>query len=81
MESPDVPRALAEVIEAHQLPFQLKDVTYFLGRETLLATNAGQMAAREEGVFAFLSRNSQSATRYFCIPPQRVVEVGMQVDL
>lgn len=81
MESPDVPRALKDAIEVFGLPFSLEDVTYFLGRETLLATSAGDMGAYEESLFAFLSRNSQNATRYFCIPPQRVVEVGMHVDL
>jgi KUP system potassium uptake protein len=39
------------------------------------------MGRREEMLFAFLSRSAQNATRYFGIPPQRVVEVGVQVDL
>ncbi len=81
MESPDVPRALEAAIRRYQLPLQLKDVTYFLGRETVLATSAGEMGPREEALFAFLTRNSTNATRYFGIPPERVVEIGMQVDL
>jgi KUP system potassium uptake protein len=81
MESPDVPRALTEAIANFGLPFTLADVTYFLGRETLLATSQGEMGEMEETLFAFLTRNSQNATRYFCIPPERVVEIGMQVDL
>jgi KUP system potassium uptake protein len=81
MESPDVPRALTDAISRFGLPFVLDEVTYFLGRETLLATSEGEMGAAEESLFAFLSRNSQNATRYFCIPPERVVEIGMQVDL
>jgi KUP system potassium uptake protein len=81
MESPDVPQGLMAAISEFELPFTMDDVTYFLGRETLLATNEGEMSAKEEALFAFLSRNSQSATRYFGIPPRRVVEIGMQVDL
>lgn len=81
MESPDVPQALSEAVTQFQLPISMDDVTYFLGRETLLATNAGEMSAREEQLFSFLSRNAQSAARYFCLPPRRVVEIGVQVDL
>jgi KUP system potassium uptake protein len=39
------------------------------------------MSAKEEQLFSFLSRNAQSAARYFCLPPRRVVEIGVQVDL
>ncbi len=81
METPNVPRALAVAIKAYKLPFELKQVTYYLGRETLLATSRGEMTGRAEAVFSFLTRNSQNATRYFGIPPERVVEIGMQIDL
>jgi KUP system potassium uptake protein len=81
MESPNVPRALAEAVREHHLPVRTDDVTYFLGRETLLAMPHGNMGRREEALFAFLTRNSQNATRYFGIPPERVVELGMQIDL
>jgi KUP system potassium uptake protein len=81
MESPNVPRALELAAQRNALPVPLDDVTYFLGRETLLATRQGEMGPREETLFAFLSKNSLNATRYFCIPPQRVVEIGMQIDL
>jgi KUP system potassium uptake protein len=81
METPDVPRALEIAFRKYDLPYQLSTVTYYLGRETLLATSHGEMSRREEQLFAFLTRNSQNATRYFGIPPQRVVEIGMQIDL
>ncbi|NUP05320.1 MAG: potassium transporter Kup [Polyangiaceae bacterium] len=81
METPDVPRALADAIRAYDLPFEMDDVTYYLGRETLLATKHGEMGKRAEKLFAFLTRNSQQATSFFGIPPERVVEIGMQVDL
>jgi len=81
METPNVPRALEIAIREHGLPIRMPEITYYLGRETLLATSHGEMGAREEQLFAFLTRNSQNATRYFSIPPERVVEIGMQVDL
>lgn len=81
METPDVPRALEALIARYKLGFSAKQVTYYLGRETLLATSHGEMGQREEQLFAFLTKNSQNATRYFGIPPERVVEIGMQIDL
>lgn len=81
METPDVPRALEAAIAQYGLPIHAADITYFLGRETVLALHAGEMGRHEETLFAFLTRNSQNATRYFGIPPDRVVEVGMQIDL
>jgi KUP system potassium uptake protein len=81
MESPDVPRALGEAITKYHLPFEVDEITYYLGRETLLATKHGKMGERAEKLFAFLTRNSQQATAFFGIPPERVVEIGMQVDL
>jgi KUP system potassium uptake protein len=81
METPNVPRAIGVAIKAYKLPFEMKQVTYYLGRETLLATSHGEMSRRAEAVFGFLTKNSQNATRYFAIPPERVVEIGMQIDL
>lgn len=81
METPDVPAALAEAAKLFDEPFDLDDVTYYLGRETLLASAHGDMGKQAERLFAFLSRNSNQAPSYFGIPPERVVEIGMQVDL
>jgi len=81
MQSPSVPLALAAAFREYDIDMPLSEVTYFLGRETLLALSAGEMGQREEALFAFMTRNSQNATRYFGIPPERVVELGMQIDL
>jgi KUP system potassium uptake protein len=77
MEKPSVPRLLASA----KLPVDLQDVTYFLGRETFVAGKGGKMGVFSESLFAFLSRNSKSATSWFGIPPDQVVELGMQIDL
>jgi KUP system potassium uptake protein len=77
MERPDVPRLLRTAA----LPVDLADATYFVGRETFLAGRAGRLGPTAEGLFAFLSRNARTATTWFAIPPEQVVEMGMQIDL
>jgi KUP system potassium uptake protein len=77
MERPNVPKLL----DAEKLPIDLADATYFVGRETFLAGHLGRMGRLSEGLFAFLSRNARSATAWFEIPHQQVVEMGMQIDL
>ena len=77
MEKLDVPKVLAKA----SLPVDLTDATYFLGRETFVVGKGGKMGVLSEGLFAFLSRNARSATSWFSIPPDQVVEIGMQIDL
>ena len=81
MESPNVTDVLARAAKDARLPVDPGAVTYFLGRETFLATSRGRLGAITESIFAFLSRNASTATAYFGIPPQQVVEIGTQIDL
>jgi KUP system potassium uptake protein len=81
MQSVSIPEALSRAADEYDLDLNLAEVTYFLGRETFLALSEGEMGRREEALFAFMSRNSANATRYFGIPSERVVELGMQIDL
>jgi KUP system potassium uptake protein len=80
MEEPNVPDAITAA-RAKGLPVDKDDITYFLGRETLLAANRPGMAPWRERLFAVMSRNAMRATAFFKIPPERVVEIGMQVEL
>jgi KUP system potassium uptake protein len=80
MQDVDVPAALAR-LKGIDLEFRPMETTYFLGRETLLATEKKGMAIWRERLFAFLSRNARSATSFFHLPPNRVVELGAQVEL
>jgi KUP system potassium uptake protein len=77
MESPNVPKLL----EAELPGYSLEHTTFFLGRETLIATERPGMAIWREKLFAFLSRNAQPATAFFGIPPDRVMEIGTQIEL
>lgn len=77
MEQPDAPKLLhdAGVIGS------VEHVTFFLGRENLIATKHPGMARWRVSLFAFLTRNAQPATKFFNIPPDRVMEIGAQIEL
>ncbi|MBI5536246.1 MAG: potassium transporter Kup [Deltaproteobacteria bacterium] len=81
MQKPDVPEALHRAIQSSGVPGKEEDVTYYIGRETLLATDAGRMGRWSESLFAFLARNARPASSWFSIPPERIVELGVQLDL
>jgi KUP system potassium uptake protein len=81
MENLTVPRLL-ELCRAHGLNVDPNGVSYYLGRETIVVTEKpGLFAVWRKRLFALLSRNSFSATQYFGIPPNRVVELGSQVEI
>jgi len=80
MEDPDIPRSLA-VVRSPGLSLDVEKVSYFLGRETLLPTRNRGMALWREWLFAWMSRNAQAATDFYNLPPNQVVEVGVQVEL
>jgi KUP system potassium uptake protein len=80
METPNVPEALRMAAE-RGVPYVPERTSYFLGRETLLTSGEGQMPRWRKALFSFVSRNARSATQYFNIPPDRVVELGMQISL
>ncbi|MEZ4732830.1 MAG: hypothetical protein R3E79_37475 [Caldilineaceae bacterium] len=63
------------------LPLKMKEVSYFLGRERLFASAQPGMAIWRERLFAFMSRNARPATDFFRLPPDRVVELGAQIEL
>lgn len=80
MEQPNVPELLASPA-IKSLNIDQSDTSYYLGRETLLTSGSTPMSRWRKGLFAYLSRNARTATAFFGIPPNRVVEMGMQVEL
>jgi KUP system potassium uptake protein len=80
MQSPNVPEILRRCREAG-LRANEADTSYFLGRETLLMTGKSGMARWRKALFSYLSRNARTATSFFGIPPNRVVEMGAQIEL
>jgi KUP system potassium uptake protein len=80
MDEPDVPRAM-ELCRARGLRADPLWTSYFIGRETLIPSPRPPMGPVEAQVFAFLSATSLSATAYFRIPTDRVVELGTQLEV
>ncbi len=85
METPDVPALLAALpprsIAGPRLDRVAMDTTYYLGRETLLSTGPSRMAAWRKRLFIVMARNAQTASSFFGLPPNRVVELGAQIQL
>ncbi|HEX2219473.1 MAG TPA: potassium transporter Kup [Gemmatimonadales bacterium] len=94
MESPDVPRALAQLgspgADGKPVTVKAMETSFFLGRETLIATRStpttpvpdaiGRMAMWRKRLFILMTRNARSATAFFGLPPNRVVELGAQIQ-
>jgi KUP system potassium uptake protein len=80
MEDPDVPAALRQAYE-RGVPLDPDDLTYFLGRETIIVTRRKGMAIWREKLFVVMARNAVRATAFFRLPPERVVELGVQVEM
>jgi KUP system potassium uptake protein len=92
MESPNVPTILAE-LGAHGMHTKLIETSFFLGRETIIPTPASRakraalrargrwMAGWRKWLFVVMARNAQTATAFFGLPPNRVVELGAQVQI
>lgn len=79
-ENPDLSELLSR-IHVEGLNLTPNKVTFFVGRETLILVPNGNMRSWRRQLFAFLSKNSRDASKFFNIPPNRVIEVGIQVEL
>lgn len=79
MDDPNIP----EVLDTIEKPFKFDAMrtSYFLGRDTIVATRAPGMAMWRERLFAWMMRNSSSAVQYFCLPANQVIELGAQVEI
>jgi KUP system potassium uptake protein len=80
METPNVMDVLRRCGE-RGITLNEADTSYYLGRETLLTSGRGEMAQWRKALFVFLSRNARPANMFFQIPPNRVVELGTQIEL
>jgi KUP system potassium uptake protein len=80
MQETDVPSALARV-ESCGPQFKMMDTSFFLARQTLIASPRPGMAIWREKLFAWMLRNAESAMEFFKLPPNRVVELGSQVEI
>lgn len=80
MQTPDITEILT-LCEGAGLRLGGEELSFYLGRETLLCTGASGMQGWRKRLFVLLSRNARSATDFFGIPPDRVIEIGSQIQI
>jgi len=80
MEDPDVPRVLRS-LGKQGLAVDPGSATFMLSRSTFLSRRKSPLGRFLDALFIFMARNSLFATRYFRLPPNRVIEIGMQVEI
>jgi len=81
MDEIDIPAALRMLGEAAGGAFKPMETSYFLARQTLIASARPGMALWREKLFAWMVRNAESAMEFFKLPTNRVVELGSQVEI
>lgn len=80
METPKIKHIL-EACREQGIYFPIQETTFVLGRETILATGDPTLSIWREKLFALMSRNAERPTSFFKIPPNQVIEVGIQVEI
>jgi KUP system potassium uptake protein len=78
MQQPNVPMALAR---AEGLALHRMETSYFLSRESFIPSRRPDLARWQEWVFQVLTNAAADATNFFRLPPNRVVELGAQVEI
>src|SRR5690606_20860098 len=81
MEMPDVPLALMRACDLEGLDLDPMDTTYFVGRETAVASSRVGMPLWRDTLFALMHRNAAPANAHFRSPGNRLVELGAQVEI
>ena len=80
MDEPDIPKVLSSMKVGGD-SFKMIETTFFLGRETIIPSSRPGMVIWRERLFRLMSRNARTATSFFGLPPNRVVELGMQIEI
>ena len=80
MQSPDVPKLLG-ACRSSGINTDTMTTTYYLGRQTLITNGRVKMARWRKILFAFLAKNARAPSAFFNLPPNRVVELGLQIEL
>jgi KUP system potassium uptake protein len=79
-DEPDIPRVL-QLCECLGLPFEMMETSFFIARQTVISAPGSGMATWREHLFVAMSRNARGAADYYQIPPNRVIELGTQVEI
>ena len=81
MEEPHLIPVLREVAQAEQLALDFDNATYYIGHETIVASDEGVISRVPEAIFSYLNRNAVHEERRYGMPPDQIVEIGTQIDL
>ncbi|MYM33071.1 potassium transporter Kup [Duganella sp. FT94W] len=79
-DEPDIPRVM-QLCERLGLPFEMMETSFFIARQTVISAPGQGMATWREHLFVAMSRNARGAADYYQIPPNRVIELGTQVEI
>ena len=80
-DDPNIPLALEQCERMGMLPFEMMETSFFLGRETIVPNRVPAMTFWRQVLFMWMFRNADTATAFFKIPTNRVVELGTQIEL
>jgi len=80
METPNIPETMREMAK-FGVEVDVNDMSFFLGRESLVFHPGGSMSLVRKMFFKFLSNNSVPASTFFRLPPGRVIELGIQIEM
>jgi KUP system potassium uptake protein len=81
MEEPLLLPVLRAVSQAEEIVFDPDAATYYIGHETIVASNEGSLSRVPEAIFSYLSRNAVHEERRYGMPAEQIVEIGTQIDL
>ena len=80
METPNVPQILS-LCKLKNLDIDQHSASFFIGRETLIPSNKPDLNPLQEKIFLIMFRNASSPIQFFKVPPERVVELGVQFEI
>ena len=81
MEEPLLLPVLQAVSQSGAIPFDPDDATYYIGHETIVASDEGTISRIPEAIFSYLNRNAVHEEQRYGMPPDQIVEIGTQIDL
>jgi KUP system potassium uptake protein len=81
MEEPNLVPVLAAVTHTDHRPFDFENATFYIGHETIVASDDGVIGKVPEAIFSYLSRNAVHEERRYGMPADQIVEIGTQIDL
>jgi KUP system potassium uptake protein len=81
MEVPHLLPVLREISQCEELALDFENATYYIGHETIVASDEGVISRVPEAIFSYLNRNAVHEERHYGMPADQIVEIGTQIDL